>query len=241
MKILKRWDNLKKGHLFGAPTWYSDFHLGVDHIVGCGTSIYMPFTGRVLKTYGKQGGHTIFVYPDERNEMIRILHCEWVTNSGRYDAGAIIGRVGSTGLSTGCHTHCDISKSGTLDLSKAGRSNFTDPLKYNWEDKMSDEDKKMLIVEILNRQPQGDWEYKGRDLKDLVLQIGREFDQRLASATKVEIKEVVKEVIKIVEKEVPVEVIKEIERMLTPKEEEKIAKTWLWRQIEYIISKFKKG
>ena len=110
MYPLKDWKKLKNGYVFRQLTWYCRHHLGLDKICKCGTEIYMPFNGTIKKLRGVQGGNTIWIYPDNQNIVIRILHCKEIKQSGKYKESEVIGWAGNTGLSRGCHIHIDISK-----------------------------------------------------------------------------------------------------------------------------------
>ena len=221
MKPIKEWDTARRGYKFGVKTSYSNFHLGVDHIAACGVPILMPFTGRIVKTSGKQGGNTIHIYPEVKKEFIRILHCSWVASSGNYKEGDIIGKVGTTGLSTGCHTHTDISKNGKLELTNL--SNFTDPEKYNWKgENVSDQEFREAAWNVVNGFYQnyyGGTAGREKDINDHTEAIAKYQPRKYAISNwvnrqkdEVEFKsKMVRIEHEIVEKrvEVPVEVVKE--------------------------------
>lgn len=123
------------GYKFGDKTFYNDFHIGVDYAKE-GDEIFMPFTGRVTAGVGLQGGNTLYIRPDDRPELIRMLHLQKVIKRGQVKEGELIGIVGHTGLVSppgpaGSHTHIDISKNGKLELNNT--KNFLDPEKYDWK------------------------------------------------------------------------------------------------------------
>ena len=124
---LSNWNTTRKGYRFGSKTFYSSFHLGVDHITRAGTKIYAPTNGYVKTLYGKQGGNTIH-FTNER--LIRFMHLSKFGKKGRVKEGDVIGYVGNTGLSTGSHLHTDVSKKKSLNLSKPHRLYFSNPETY---------------------------------------------------------------------------------------------------------------
>lgn len=82
------------------------FHDGIDIAAPCGTAVRSMSTGRVRFAgtkggYGKRieitGSHSVASY-----SHLSTIH---VRTHARVLAGQIIGRVGSTGVSTGCHLH----------------------------------------------------------------------------------------------------------------------------------------
>jgi len=105
---LKQWNSAKLGYTFGQPTWYSDFHLGVDHAVPENTPIYAWSDMTVTRANGKQMGITAHC-KDEYGKHVRIGHCNEV-KAGTYKKGEQIGLSGNTGLlTTAAHTHTDVS------------------------------------------------------------------------------------------------------------------------------------
>ena len=92
------------------------YHTGVDMACPRGTSVYAAMEGKVVRagwdnTYGNvvviahhSGYQTLYAHLHE----ILIKKGQWVTTTTR------IGRVGSTGLSTGDHLHFTVMKNGNL-------------------------------------------------------------------------------------------------------------------------------
>jgi len=82
---------------------------------GCGTYFKAPFSGKVIFAgevtwgYGKQ---IIIQSTQNGNFAFRIAHLQgiYVWNGQYVKAGQIIGTVGTTGNSTGCHGHCVLYK-----------------------------------------------------------------------------------------------------------------------------------
>lgn len=117
------------GYKFGVPTFYSNFHLGVDYEANY-VPLLAPFNGIIVKRVnGTQGGKTIWFRPDNNNVVMRFLHLSEYPKEGRVKEGEKIGVTGNTGTSPIPHLHLDISK-GDVNLNNT--KNFIDPEKYNW-------------------------------------------------------------------------------------------------------------
>jgi murein DD-endopeptidase MepM/ murein hydrolase activator NlpD len=93
---------------------YSKMHTGVDFAAPTGTPIYAAGDG-VVRFAGRKGGYGKYVQIRHTGEfstayahMSRIL----VRNGQRVRQGDVIGRVGSTGRSTGPHLHYEIIRNG---------------------------------------------------------------------------------------------------------------------------------
>lgn len=123
---LTYWKTLKRGYTFLVPTFYSKHHLGLDIICPIGTPLIAWDDCTVKSVFGKQGGNTAWVYTD--GKLFRFLHLNKPCKTGKMKAGDVIGKTGNTGMSTGPHTHCDISKNGKLELTNT--KNFIDPEQY---------------------------------------------------------------------------------------------------------------
>jgi len=93
---------------------YSKMHTGVDFAAPTGTPIYAAGDG-VVKRAGRNGGYGNYVQIRHNGEfstayahLSRIL----VEPGERVQQGDVIGRVGSTGRSTGPHLHYEIIRNG---------------------------------------------------------------------------------------------------------------------------------
>ncbi|MBB4264395.1 M23 family metallopeptidase [Roseospira visakhapatnamensis] len=93
---------------------YSKMHTGVDFAAPTGTPIYAAGDG-VVKRAGRNGGYGNYIQIRHNGEfstayghLSRIL----VRNGQRVEQGDVIGRVGSTGRSTGPHLHYEIIRGG---------------------------------------------------------------------------------------------------------------------------------
>lgn len=96
------------------------FHSGVDFAVGCGTPIYATRAGTV-KTADYEGnyGHYIRINHGLINGVsfqsgYAHLSKYAVSPGDQVKAGQLIGYVGTTGRSTGCHLHFEIYKNGSV-------------------------------------------------------------------------------------------------------------------------------
>lgn len=98
------------------PIWrIRMFHSGIDISGSYGDSIYAVNDGRVIYS-GWQSGYGKVVIIDHGNGMSTLYaHCsQLLVNEGdQVKRGQLIGRVGSTGWSTGNHLHFEIRKNGT--------------------------------------------------------------------------------------------------------------------------------
>ncbi len=91
-------------------------HDGVDYAAACGTPVVAPSAGVVVSAsfdgaYGYRvridhGGGVVMGYAHLQGLTVRA--------GASLDAGAALGTVGSTGLSTGCHLHWMAWRDGTL-------------------------------------------------------------------------------------------------------------------------------
>lgn len=85
-----------------------DFHLGQDYAAPCGTGVYAADAGLVRAAGWHPWGGGNRVEIDHGNGLITTYnHLEAIAvhTGEEINAGQILGRVGSTGSSTGCHLH----------------------------------------------------------------------------------------------------------------------------------------
>ena len=96
---------------------YWRLHAGIDFAVGCGTPVRAPDDGRVVSA-GWAGGYGNRIVVDHGlvgdvglatsfNHLERI-----VVSGGSVNRGDVIGYVGTTGTSTGCHLHFETYEDG---------------------------------------------------------------------------------------------------------------------------------
>ena len=95
-------------------------HDGTDIAAACGTPLVAPYPGtvvtvdehpalglRVVIDHGTIDGHTV-------RTGLNHLSAQQVRPGDQLTAGQVVGRVGSTGLSTGCHLHLMVWLDGTV-------------------------------------------------------------------------------------------------------------------------------
>lgn len=105
---------------------YWRLHNGNDWGAACGVPLYAAQSGTVAKA-GRQGGFGNYVVIDHgviggKSIMTGYAHqSRMAVRAGqRVEMGQLIGYVGTTGLSTGCHLHLQVYENGTP----------VDPLRY---------------------------------------------------------------------------------------------------------------
>jgi len=93
-------------------------HRGTDFGAGCGTRIYAVADGRVASA-GRQGGFGNYVVIDHgfiRGNYVSTGYAHQsrmaVRSGQRVKQGQVIGYVGTTGMSTGCHLHFQVYVNG---------------------------------------------------------------------------------------------------------------------------------
>jgi murein DD-endopeptidase MepM/ murein hydrolase activator NlpD len=95
-------------------------HDGTDIGAPCGTPIRAPYAGVVTRAYFNPGyGHRLFISHgsvDGTQVVTAFNHAtRYLVRPGqRVSRGQVIGEVGSTGLSTGCHLHLMVWLNGRL-------------------------------------------------------------------------------------------------------------------------------
>jgi len=97
-------------------------HNGVDYRAGTGTPVYAVAEGSVLhSSYGEDNGNYIAIkHADNSQSWYLHLSQRGVSNGQKVRGGQVIGKVGSTGRSTGPHLHFSI---------KEPKGSWMDPLK----------------------------------------------------------------------------------------------------------------
>lgn len=242
---------------FGVPDSYAKFgkHSGVDYAVPAGRPIYAPTSGQLENVVSPTGGNMVVIKANGLTH--RLMHnSAFSRGNGWVNEGDQVATAGTTGLSTGVHSHWDINKEGTYPTSFASFISPADWLagKYNVITPPSGGGNNMFandqeIIEFyqsfLNRTP----------VASEVAGWRGQSKQRFAQVAKAEVQSVhkqladvktalanekakpPKEVIKIVEKIVdrPVEVIKEVP---APVDEKQVVTNVL---VRFWNSLFKKG
>lgn len=95
----------------------SSYHQGTDIGAGCGQPLYAASSGTVVYA-GWNGGYGNFVMIDHGNGVTtsyaHILNGGILVSYGQYvDVATNIAQVGTTGTSTGCHSHFEVRINGT--------------------------------------------------------------------------------------------------------------------------------
>jgi len=99
-----------------AASWCPDghFHSGIDMAAPAGTPVHAAGGGSVTVSWNP-GGYGLYVVVEHGGGVATLYgHLESVSVVGgaAASAGAEIGRVGSTGLSTGPHLHFEVRRDG---------------------------------------------------------------------------------------------------------------------------------
>jgi LysM repeat protein len=86
---------------------------GVDLATDCGASIFAAASGDVLisKSYGWNGGYGNYIvisHPNGTQTLYSHNSKNTVVSGEHVAQGQVIGYIGSTGLSTGCHVHFEV-------------------------------------------------------------------------------------------------------------------------------------
>ena len=90
-------------------------HDGVDLAAACGTPVHVPWAGEVVSAqYHRSYGYRVIVQHDGLRSAYTHLQGVEVRSGQRLAAGQSVGRVGNTGLSTGCHLHWMAWQAGRL-------------------------------------------------------------------------------------------------------------------------------
>jgi murein DD-endopeptidase MepM/ murein hydrolase activator NlpD len=98
---------------------YRSFHDGVDIAAACGTPIHAPACGRVLQEYYQTAwGNRIILdfgvlHHVGVGAILNHLSGYAVHTGAHVTRGQVIGYIGTTGWSTGCHTHFTVMVNGT--------------------------------------------------------------------------------------------------------------------------------
>ena len=93
------------------------FHSGMDIITGCGTPVVAATDGVVESAAweGSYGNIIVLRHGESSSGQMSTAYAhldEFVVTSGPVSRGQVIGYVGTTGLSTGCHLHFEVRIDG---------------------------------------------------------------------------------------------------------------------------------
>lgn len=104
---------------FGVPDSYAKFgrHSGVDYAVPLNRPVYAPVSGQLTNVVSPTGGNMV-VIKDNQGFTHRLMHNNsFSRGNGAVNEGDQVALAGTTGLSTGVHSHWDINKEGTYPTS----------------------------------------------------------------------------------------------------------------------------
>lgn len=90
-------------------------HLGQDFGAACGTAVYASDSGKVIFAGWHKGGGGNRVEIDHGNGLTTSYNhmaANTVKTGDVVDVGAVVGQVGTTGSSTGCHLHFETIRDG---------------------------------------------------------------------------------------------------------------------------------
>ena len=96
---------------------YWRMHTGQDYGAACGTPVYAAASGRIVSAgvAGGYGNQLVVDHGVKRGTSLTTSYnhlSSFVVTSGSVSRGQVIGRVGTTGLSTGCHLHFETRENG---------------------------------------------------------------------------------------------------------------------------------
>lgn len=113
---------------FGVPDSYAKFgrHSGVDYAIPLNRPIYAPVSGTLTNIVSPTGGNMVVIYDGQF--FHRLMHNNSFSRAnGRVNEGEQVALAGTTGLSTGVHSHWDINREGTYPTSFAS---FVSPVDF---------------------------------------------------------------------------------------------------------------
>lgn len=92
---------------------YSRLHSGMDFAANCGAPVYAAGSGEVIQAgwSGGYGNQVVIAHSDSLASTYNHLE-SIVVHGGSVSRGQLIGYVGTTGLSTGCHLHFEARVDG---------------------------------------------------------------------------------------------------------------------------------
>ncbi|MBA3679096.1 M23 family metallopeptidase [Candidatus Saccharibacteria bacterium] len=105
---------------FGVPDSYAKFgrHSGVDYAVPLNRQIFAPVSGTLTNVVSPTGGNMGVIF--DGRFYHRLMHNNsFSRGNGAVSEGNEVAKAGTTGLSTGVHSHWDINTQGTYPTSFA--------------------------------------------------------------------------------------------------------------------------
>jgi murein DD-endopeptidase MepM/ murein hydrolase activator NlpD len=97
---------------------YRKLHNGQDFGAPCGTPVYAAADGTVVETgwAGGYGNRVVIAHGSVNGVSLATTYnhlSSFAGASGSVSRGQVVGYVGTTGMSTGCHLHFETRESGT--------------------------------------------------------------------------------------------------------------------------------
>lgn len=114
------WVRPSGGWVSGTFGWCSNAfcsgnsHTGIDLALGCGNPVYAASGGTVIFSgWAGMGGNMIYInHPDGTQTRYAHMQALYVGFGQTVATGRVIGAVGTTGASTGCHLHYETLQGG---------------------------------------------------------------------------------------------------------------------------------
>lgn len=93
----------------------NDFHLGLDLACACNTPVYAANGGTVLKSesHYSYGNYVLIDHGGGISTLYAHMNERWVSAGDTVTVGQQIGKVGTTGSSTGYHLHFEVRENGS--------------------------------------------------------------------------------------------------------------------------------
>lgn len=94
---------------------YSNFHVGIDiSMAGCGYDVLAAGPGKVTTSAPNASGAQVVVIDHGQGFATRYVHLasRSVAVGAMVAKGQLVGKMGDTGLSTGCHLHFALTRNG---------------------------------------------------------------------------------------------------------------------------------
>lgn len=112
------WISSEFGWRYHPILHYWRLHSGRDYAAACGTPIYAAAPGTVVSSGwgGGYGNQVVISHGIQRGVSLATTYnhmSQIVLHSGSVARGQLVGYVGTTGLSTGCHLHFETRENGT--------------------------------------------------------------------------------------------------------------------------------
>lgn len=85
------------------------YHSGLDFAVPLNRAVYAPVSGELKNVLSPTGGNMVVIFDGQYYH--RLMHNNsFVRDNGPVNEGEVVAKAGTTGLSTGVHSHWDITK-----------------------------------------------------------------------------------------------------------------------------------